>query len=126
MTRRQRWKILNRRKSNYRAKSKPLFNKAFEDQIQPFYDKIRETSDIRDIIIPPLDNNAIEEAYKRLYLTTASDYAMIQRAEFRQKAVSEDEVFEALMYDDIINYLKVHRGATITAAGDTSLSSFNA
>jgi len=121
MNRRQIWQRLDRRKSNYRVKSKPVFMKAFDDQIQPLYEKIKETSDIRDIVVPPLNDKPIEEAYKRLYLITASDYAMLQRMEFRKKDVSEDEVFEALMYDEIINYLKVHKGATITAAGDTSV-----
>jgi len=121
MTRRQRWQRIDRRKANYRVKSKPIFMKAFEDQIQPLYEKIKETSDIRDIVVPPLNNKAIEEAYKRLYLITASDYAMMQRREFRKKDVSEDEIFEALMYDEIINYLKIHKGATITACGDTSV-----
>jgi len=121
MTRRQRWQRLDRKKANYRVKSKPVFMKAFDDQIKPLFDKIKETSDIRDITVPPLNDKPIEEAYKRLYLITASDYAMEQRREFRKKDVSEDEVFNALMYDEIINYLKVNRGATITAAGDTSV-----
>jgi len=121
MNRRQIWQRLDRRKSNYRVKSKPVFMKAFDDQIKPLFDKIKETSDIRDIVVPPLNDKPIEEAYKRLYLITASDYAMLQRMEFRKKDVSEDEVFEALMYDEIINYLKIHKGATITAAGDTSV-----
>jgi len=121
MTRRQRWKILDRKKSAYRRHTKPLFLKAFDLQILPLFEKIKETSDIRDIVVPPLNDKPIEEAYKRLYLITASDYAMLQRMEFRKKDVSEDEVFKALMYDEIINYLKIHKGATITAAGDTSV-----
>ena len=97
--------------------------RALEEQIQPLYQKIKETSDIRDIEVPPLDNGPIKAAYKRLYMVTAVDYAKAKRRQWKKSFVkqSEDEIFEDLIMENILTYLKLHAGETIVAAGDTSI-----
>jgi len=123
MNNRRLWAIIDRQKAAYRHKGNPIFMRAFDMQIKPLYDKIAETSDIRDVIVPELDNKAIEEAYKRLYMMTVVPFALKERKQLSKsfKKQDGDEIFEDMLYSEIINYLKVHTGATITAAGDTSL-----
>lgn len=122
MDRQRLWRYLDRQKMAYRIGMKPVFNRAFDKQIQPLYDKIIQASDIRDIVVPPLNNKAIEEAYQRLYLTTAVDFAKRKRQQLQKSFTkSEDEIFEDLIMDKIRTYLRLHAGETVTAAGDTSV-----
>jgi hypothetical protein len=124
MDRRQLWRITDKQKSIYRMNMKPVFLKAFDKQIQPLYDKISQVSDIRDVVIPPLNNKAIEEAYQKLYLTTAVDFAKRKRLQLKKGFIKqdEDEIFEDLIMDKIRTYLRLHAGETVTAAGDTSIT----
>lgn len=121
MDRRRLWKIENHAKSVFRYRMRPVFNQALESQIQPLYVKIMETSDIRDIEVPPLDNQPIQDAYQRLYLTVAVPFAMRKRRQWKksQKA-DDDEIFEDLITREALIYLEKHAGMTITAVGDTS------
>jgi hypothetical protein len=102
---------------------KPVFIRAFDKQIQPLYEKISQASDIRDVIIPPLNNKAIEEAYSKLYLTTAVDFAKRKRQQLRKSFIKDDdEIFDDLIMDKVKTYLRLHAGETVTATGDTSIA----
>jgi len=120
MDRKRLWRIIDRQKASYRTKMKPVFIRAFDDQIQPLYERIMETSDIRDIEVPPLDDHVIADAYKRLYMTTALPFAM-DKIRQRKWTKSEEEIFEDLIMQNILNYLEIHAGETVVAAGNTSI-----
>jgi len=115
------WVVIDRRKAVYRVKSKPIISSAFDLQIKPVFEKLNETSDIRDFEIPTLNNEPIKEAYKRMYLMTSMDFAILERGKLKTKAVSEDEVFNAVLQAEILNYININAGETISAVGDTSL-----
>jgi len=122
MNRQRLWKALDRQKASYRNGMKPSFMRAFDKQIQPLYDKIKEVSDIRDLIIPPLNNQPIKDAYKKLYLSTAIPFANAKRKQWKKSLTkSEDEIFDDLIMDKILTYLEIHAGETVVAAGDTSI-----
>ena len=117
------WRMIDRQKLAYRKRLAPVFVKAFDAQIQPFYDKIMQTSDIRDVEVPPLDNTAIEQAYEKLYMTTAIDFAKSKRAGLRKFIALKDDddlIVEDLIMEHIKSYLKQNAGTTIVAIGDTS------
>ena len=124
MNRRRMWKTIDRQKASYRNSMKPVFMRAFDKQIQPLYQKIAETSDIRDIEVPPLNNKAIEEAYKRLYMVTAVDFAKAKRGQWKKSFTKQvdDEIFEDLIMQNVLTYLELHAGETVVAAGDTSVT----
>jgi hypothetical protein len=120
------WHYLDRQKASYRQAMRPVFRRAFDHQIQPLYDRIMEISDIRDLEIPPLNNQAIEEAYRKLYMNTSIPFAMESRRKWgkmlsRRKA-EEDEIFESLITEQILQYLKNNAGSMVVAAGDTSIA----
>jgi hypothetical protein len=102
---------------------KPVFMRAFDKQIQPLYEKISQVSDIRDVVIPPLNNKAIEEAYVKLYMTTSVDFAKRKRQQLKKSFIKDDdEIFEDLIMDKVRTYLRLHAGETVTAAGNTSVA----
>ena len=123
MNRERLWRYLDRKKASYRINMKPVFMRAFDKQIRPLYDKISQTGDIRDIVIPPLNNLAIEDAYLKLYMVTAVDFAKAKRSKWRKSFIKqdEDEIFEDLIMEKVRTYLRLHAGETVTAAGDTSI-----
>lgn len=122
MNRERLWRSIDRRKAIYRRNMKPVFMQSFEDQIQPLYERISQTTDIRDVEIRPLNDQAIAEGYKRLYMITALDYAKRKREQWQKSFLkSDDEIFEDLIMQEIITYLERNAGATITAVGDTSV-----
>lgn len=116
------WRMIDRQKLAYRSRLAPVFVKAFDVQIQPFYDKIMQASDIRDIEVPPLNNKAIEQAYEKLYRTTAIDFARNKRAGLKKFIAlkGDDEIIEDLIMEHIKTYLRDNVGSEITAVGDTS------
>ncbi len=124
MDRKRRWQIVDRQKAAYRRSMTPVFMRAFDKQIQPLYDRIQVVSDIRDIEMPPLDNQAINDAYHKLYQVTAVDYAKAKRKQWQQtrKKEGDDEIFEDLIMQEIVAYLQKHAGSTVVAAGDTSIT----
>lgn len=125
MDRRRLWKTTDHQKAAYRQAMRPIFMRAFDKQIQPLYTKILETSDIRDIVIPPLNDQPIKEAYKKLYLSTAVPFAKAKRKQYKKNLAlksGEDEIFEDLIMREILTYLELHAGETIVAAGDTSIA----
>lgn len=99
---------------------------ALEKHIQPVYEKIDETSNIEFFEVPSLDNEAIREAYKRLYMSTALDFAMFDRRQ-AQKMLKielkqgEEEIMESLIMDHILVYLRDYVGSEIVACGNTSV-----
>jgi len=104
---------------------RPVFKKAFDKQIQPLYTRIMETSDIRDLVIPPLNDQAIKDAYRQLYLATAVPFAKMKRTQYKKTLAlksSEDEIFEDLIMQGAIAYLEQHAGTTVVAAGNTSIA----
>jgi hypothetical protein len=120
------WKTIDRRKASYRSKMRPVFREALEKHIRPVYEKIEETSNIEFFEIPPLDIEPISDAYKRLYMSTALDFAMFDRHQ-AQKSVKmqikqgEEEIYESLIMDHILVYLRDYVGSEIVAAGNTSV-----
>ena len=94
--------------------------RAFDKQIKPLYETIEHSSDIRDVEVPLLDDLAIFDAYRRLYISTALDYALRARRETRKMTKGEDEIYEDILAEKIMAYLGTELGATITAVGDTS------
>lgn len=119
MDRRRLWLIIDRQKASYRTKIKSVFMGALEKQIKPLYEKIELISNIRDLEIPPLNDQAIQEAYKRLYMATALPFAMDKRRQ-RKWTKGEDEIFEDLIMEQILVYLRNNVGSEIRAVGDTS------
>jgi hypothetical protein len=104
---------------------KPVFLKALDRQIEPLLEIIPRYQNLADIQVPPLPMDGIKEAYKRLYLTTGTDFAIKDR----QRAKSfqggkikqdEEEIFEDLIRQNILHYLESNAGVTISAVGDTS------
>ena len=124
MNRRRMWKTIDRQKASYRNSMKPVFMRAFDKQIQPLLQKIAETSDIRDIEVPPLNDKAIEEAYKRLYMVAAVDFFKAKRGQWKKSFTKQvdDEIFEDLIMQNVLTYLELHAGETVVAAGDTSVT----
>jgi len=120
MDRRRLWRQLDRQKAAYRKNSKGIFMRAFDKQIKPLYETIEHSSDIRDVEVPLLDDLAIFDAYRRLYMSTALDYAIRARRETRKMTKGEDEIYEDILAEKIMAYLGTELGATITAVGDTS------
>jgi hypothetical protein len=101
---------------------RPVFNRAFDKQIQPLIEKISQVSDIRDLVVPPLNDKPLEEAYKRLYMATAVDFAKAKRAQLRKRLTkSEDEIFEDLIMQKVRTYLQQFSGQMVEVAGDTSV-----
>jgi len=121
MDRERLWRSIDRRKAMYRRNMKPVFMQAFEDQIQPLYEKIEQTSDIRDVIIPPLNDQAIETGYKKLYMVTTLDFAKEKRDQYKKSLTKDDEIFEDLIADMIGVYLRDQLGSEIRAVRDTSI-----
>ena len=122
MDRRRLWKIEDHAKSVYRYRLRSIFAQAFDKQIQPLYDRIQETSDIRDLQVPPLDNQPIQDAYQRLYLTVAVPFAKQKRRTLRrQLRKGEEEIFEDLIYEMTLGYLRSNVGDIIVATGDTTV-----
>ena len=118
------WKTLDRQKAAYRRAMRPVFMRAFDKQIQPLYDRIQEVSDIRDLEVPPLNNEAIKQAYQKLYLATAVPFAVQKRKAFRRKLATkdgDDEIFEDLITRKALIFLELHAGETVVAAGDTTI-----
>jgi uncharacterized protein with gpF-like domain len=120
MNRRRLWMVLDRRKAVYRRNAKGLFLRAFDKEIEPLWEKIEQASDIRDIEIPPLEDQAIRDAYIRLYKKTAFDFAKKARKDVRKMTKGEDEIYEDLIMQEILLYIDKHVGETITAVGNTS------
>lgn len=116
------WRNIDRQKLAYRKRMAPVFVKAFDIQIQPLYDKIMQSRDIRDIDDFSLDNKPIQEAYEKLYRTTAIDFARGKRAGLKKfiSLKGDDEIIEDLIMDNIRTYLRDNVGSEITAVGDTS------
>jgi len=121
MDRERLWRSHDRQKATYRNAMKPVIMRAFEDQIQPLYDKIILVSDIRDLEIPPLNDGAIELGYQRIYQVTAADYAKRKRKQLRKSLKGDDEIFEDLILDHIRVYLRDQLGTEIKAVGSTSV-----
>lgn len=120
MNRRRLWRLLDRQKAVYRRNAKGIFMRAFDKQIEPLYEKIEQISDIRDIEVPPLDNTAVKDAYKRLYLKTGIDFAMKARRDSRKMLKGEDEIYEDLIMQEMLAYIETEVGSTIVAIGNTS------
>lgn len=119
--RRRLWKIMDRQKAAYRRTMKGIFIRAFDEQIKPLYEKIMQASDIRDIEIPPLNDEAIKKAYTRLYQAVAVPFAMQKRKQWKKATkADDDEIFEDMITREALIYLEQHAGITITAVGDTS------
>ena len=122
MNRERLWRSIDRRKAIYRRNMKPVFMQSFEDQIQPLYERIMQVSDIRDIEIPPLNDQAIGAGYKRLYSVIVMDYARDKRNQYKKSLLKDDEeIFEDLIADLIGVYLRDSLGSEITAVGNTSV-----
>ena len=123
MTDRQKlWLRMDRTKAGYRRAFRPLFVSALNKQIIPVLDLIEDANDIRDLEHFEVDNTAIEAVYRKMYLTTVTDFAKKKRAGLRKFLTKgDDEVFEDLINDKALTYLRVYGGETITAAGSTSL-----
>jgi len=121
------WATRNRLQGQYRKKFRPIFMAAFEKQIQPLYEVIRQTSNIQNVRVPVLSNEPIEKAYEKLYLKTATDAAKRDRAEWKIMAGlpilkdEEDEIMDDIIMGKIQSYLKTDLGSQITAVGDTSV-----
>lgn len=125
MDSRRRWAVLDRQKAAYRNAMRPVFKRAFDKQIQPLYDRIMEVSDIRDLEIPPLNNQALQDAYRQLYLATAVPFAKASRARWKKtlaRKAGEDEIFEDLIMQQVLTYLEQEAGSMVVAAGDTSIA----
>jgi len=125
MDSRRQWAYLDRQKASYRQAMRPVFKRAFDKQIQPLYDRIMEVRDIRDLEIPPLNDQAIKDAYRQLYLATAVPFAKMKRKQYQKilaLKASEDEIFEDLIMKEAIAYLERNAGTTVVAAGDTSIA----
>jgi hypothetical protein len=120
------WRTIDRKKAAYRSKMKPVFMIALEKQIKPVYEKISETTDIRDIEITRLDNEPVMRAYERLYKSTAFDFAVFDRRNAKSMKgynilKGEEEIIEDLIMEEILAYLDLHVGETVVAVGNTSL-----
>lgn len=125
MNRQRLWRTIDRQKAAFRNNMKSVFKEAFDKQIKPLYDKIEQVSDIRDIEIPPLNNQVIVDAYKKLYLTVVPHFALSKRSQFKKNLKlkdADDEIFEDLIMEMAIKYLEQHAGETVVAAGDTSIA----
>jgi len=120
MSRRRLWRALNRQKAVYRRSAKGIFMKAFDKEITPLYNTIEHASDIRDIEVPELDDLAIFDAYRKLYMSVSLDYAMRARKGNKKMAKSEDDIYEDLITQEILSYISTDMGSTIVAVGDTS------
>ena len=94
--------------------------RAFDKQIKPLYETIEHISDIRDVEVPLLDDLAIFDAYRKLYMSTALDYAIRARKEPVKMTKGEDEIYEDILAEKIMAYLGTEIGSTITAVGNTS------
>ena len=94
--------------------------RAFDKQIKPLYETIEHTSDIRDVEVPLLDDLAIFDAYRKLYMSTALNYAIRARKEPVKMTKGEDEIYEDILTEKIMAYLGTELGSTITAVGNTS------
>lgn len=119
------WQTLDRQKASYRRAMRPVFMRAFDKEIRPLYDRIREVGDIRDLEIPPLNHQAIKDAYRNLYLATALPFALEARKKWRKRIArkaEEDEIFESLITSEILTYLETRAGDMIVAAGDTTIT----
>jgi len=126
MIRQRQWHTIDRRKASYRSKLRPVFRDALEKHIKPVYDKIEETTNIEFFEVPPLDMSPLNEAYKRLYMSTALDFAMFDRRQAMksvkmQLKQGEEEIMESLIMDHIMVYLRDYVGSEIVAAGSTSV-----
>jgi len=119
------WRNIERRKGVYRKKSRPIFMKALEKQIAPLYELIGMTFDINNVIVPELDNEPIFDAYKRLYMSAALDFAKFDRRQVKSMAgitllKDEDQIMTEIMMEQVTHFLSTNMGSTITAIGDTS------
>jgi len=119
------WRSIDRRKGVYRKKSRPIFMKALEKHIAPLYEIISMTYDINNVTVPELDNEAITDAYKALYMSAALDFAKFDRRQAKSMAgvgilKDEDEIMADIMIGEIMDYLATDVGSTIVAIGDTS------
>jgi len=105
---------------------RPIFVMALKKHIEPFIEVIPRYSDITQIEVPMLNMVPVKDAYKRLYMATAFDFAVFDRRQAKssgQVAIlkSEEEIFESIIQERIIAYLDANVGSTITAIGDTSV-----
>jgi len=120
------WKTIDRRKAAYRSKMKPVFLAALKKHVEPLYEVIPRYSDITQLEVPRLDMQPIIDAYKRLYMATAFDFAVFDRRQaksMKDVAIlkSEEEIFESIIQEQILSYLETNAGSTVTAVGDTSI-----
>lgn len=115
------WRRIDRKKAAYRRQSRIIFSKALDEHIKPVFEKLNETSDIRDFEVPPVNMLSIETAYEKLYNLTALDFAFDKRRQLKKSfAKSDEEIFEDLIRQEIRWYIQNNTGSMITAVGDTS------
>ncbi len=124
MTDRQKlWIRSDRERSGYRRSMRPVFLSALNKQVAPLFELIGEATSIDNITLPvSLDNSPIEDAYKKLYLTVTPAFAISKRNKYKKSYLKgEAEVFNDLIHDKVMAYLRVHAGETVTATGDTTI-----
>ena len=124
MTERQKlWIRSDRERVGYRRSMRPVFLSALNRQAAPLFELISEATSIDNISLPvSVDHKPVEEAYKTLYLTIAPAFALSKRNKYKKSYTKgEEEVFNDLIHDRVLAYLRIHAGETVTATGDTTL-----
>ena len=79
--RRRIWRNIDREKAAYRRVMRPLFRKALDLSIKPFWAELSGISDITHLEVPDPDRRPLEAVYKRLYMTAALEAA---RRDYKQ------------------------------------------
>ena len=129
MTERQRlWIKSDRERMGFRRAMKPVFLSALNRQAAPIFELIGEATSIDNISLPvSVDIKPVEEAYRKLYLTVTPAMAISKRNKYKKSYnKGEAEVFNDLIHDRVMAYLRVHAGETVTATGDTTLETIRA
>jgi hypothetical protein len=104
---------------------KPLFKKALDKQLGPFWRELAGQPDITLIEVPEPDNSGLTAAYKRLYYTAALEMAMNERRRAKHSiretiTKSEEDLYRDAITIAVNDYLATEVGLTITAIGDTT------
>lgn len=133
--RRRIWRNIDREKAAYRRAMRPLFRKALDLSIKPFWAELSGISDITHLEVPDPDRRPLEAVYKRLYMTAALEAArrdanqakgwhpgwiLVDWIPGSLEKTAEDEMFTDAMTIAINDYLATEVGLTITALGNTT------
>lgn len=105
---------------------RPLFRRALDASIKPFWAELDGISNITHLEVPDPNPQPLIEAYRRLYFTAALESARRDYKQAKSRAGDgidkdlQDEMFTDAMTIAINDYLATEVGLTITALGDTT------